>query len=101
VALQKRWGFCLNEDMKFKNWLFADKQGKIVTWQIPNWPILTWMVLFVSAKFMTGNTADAVFKLSYIFLAWWAILELTSGVNRFRRIMGLTAIIYIASKLFV
>ena len=86
--------------MNIKNWLFADIKGQIVTWQLPNLPIILWMTTFIAAQLTDGNLSDSLFKIGYIFLGWWAWLELKSGVNRFRRLMGLGVMAYIFVQVF-
>lgn len=78
------------------DWFFRTAEGKLVVAQFPNWPLWTWL----------GATAIESLSLSYSWhwvigwigttaLAWWAYLEISEGVNRFRRILGTVVIIYL------
>ena len=44
---------------------------------------------------VSGTWADALAAIGYVFIAVWAYLELTAGVNLFRRVLGLAGLIYI------
>ena len=39
--------------------------------------------------------ADVLAAVGYVFIAIWAYLELTAGVNMFRRALGLAGLAYI------
>ena len=43
----------------------------------------------------TGAVADVLAAVGYVFIAIWAYLELTAGVNMFRRALGLAGLAYI------
>lgn len=64
---------------------FKDKDGKVVIGQTPNAPILVWAVLLVANLFIHNSHIGT---LQNVFLFVWAYLELTDGVNYFRKALG-------------
>ena len=64
---------------------FKDKDGKVVIGQTPNAPILIWAVLLVANLFIHN---PHISTLQNVFLFVWAYLELTEGVNSFRKTLG-------------
>ncbi|MCB9817030.1 hypothetical protein H6795_00640 [Candidatus Nomurabacteria bacterium] len=76
--------------------LFTDKNGHIVIAQFPNIPILVWFGAVVATSISTSSTADTVLStIGTVALASWAFLELVSGVNYFRRSLGLIVLIFL------
>jgi hypothetical protein len=74
--------------------LFRDGSGEIVIAQMPNLPIIIWVVVsLLKTVYKTGkiNLGLDILAVSSLFI--WAIQELFQGVNYFRR--GLGAIILI------
>jgi hypothetical protein len=73
---------------------FRDNDGNIVIAQMPNLPLIVWIVsssltlIFTSGKI---NTALDVVAIGSLFT--WAWLELFQGVNYFRRALGLGVLI--------
>ena len=43
----------------------------------------------------SGTWADVLGAIGYVFIGVWAYLELTAGVNLFRRVLGLAGLAYI------
>ncbi len=76
--------------MKFwdKIWRDRNGRGKVVIWQAPNWFLIGWAVLTFLSLFFYASTADALSRVGSISLIVWAALELTKGVNYFRRALG-------------
>ncbi|MBD3280080.1 hypothetical protein GF389_00965 [Candidatus Dojkabacteria bacterium] len=81
--------------MKYRNFskilsdFFKDKNGKIVIGQRPNAPLILWMLFFLLANLpMLSELREALSLVSNGFLLFWAILEITMGVNVFRRALG-------------
>ncbi len=72
---------------------FKDKKGKIVLAQWPNVPLIIWFVGLLVAKTTTGNLQELAGYTSFGALIIWAGLEIFSGVNYFRRALGLTVLI--------
>jgi hypothetical protein len=74
---------------KIINKLFCDKNNNLVLWQFPNPPIIGWFVFMVVAYFIPSGILKTGFaSLSSAFLFLWAYLEITQGVNYFRRLLG-------------
>jgi len=63
--------------------------------QFPNPPLLIGLVALGLRYLASGTWADALAAIGYVFIAIWAYLELTAGVNLFRRAIGLAGLIYI------
>jgi hypothetical protein len=81
---------------------FKDKQGHIVMVQSPNLPLFGWILLeLVSLALRKGHTKTAFQSLATAFLFTWAYLEITRGVNYFRRFLGLVVIVMIILSYFM
>ncbi|MBW4614692.1 MAG: hypothetical protein KME21_15725 [Desmonostoc vinosum HA7617-LM4] len=80
---------------------FRDSEGKIVIAQMPNPPLIVWVVTsLLGLIFTSGNINIVLDVLSNGSLFTWAWLELFEGVNYFRRALGLAVFIgIIASKI--
>lgn len=75
---------------------FKDKQGRIVIFQAPNSPLIGWFIFTLLSLLWSTNQPkiDYLFAmLSFGFIFTWAWLEITSGVNYFRRALGLIVLI--------
>jgi hypothetical protein len=71
-----------------------DKNDHVVIIQPPNLPIVGWLVCSVLAYFIQSGSLHTGFAmLSKAFLFTWAYLEITQGVNLFRRLLGLVVMI--------
>jgi hypothetical protein len=57
--------------------------------QFPNLPLIVAFVAGEVARYTPGSIHAYARAVSYLALAVWAYLELTSGVNWFRRLLGL------------
>lgn len=69
--------------------------------QVPNLPLIVALVAAVVSRFLTDGSfafclARAVF---YAALAIWAWLELTEGVNGFRRVLGAGGLAFVLYSL--
>lgn len=80
---------------------FRDSDGKIVIAQMPNLPLIVWIVTSILALiFTTGKINTVLDVVANGSLFTWAWLELFQGVNYFRRALGLFVLIgIIASKI--
>lgn len=79
-------------DIQMKRWLTAlltDKNGRVVVWQWPNFPLYAWMVFGVASHLLSGGLRSGSATLSRAALFIWAYLELTQGASYIRRILGL------------
>jgi hypothetical protein len=73
---------------------FRDSNGNIVIAQMPNLPLIVWIVTSLLALVFTGGTINTVLNvLANGSFFTWAWLELFDGVNYFRRALGLSALI--------
>lgn len=80
---------------------FKDKKGRTVLWQSPNLLLWGWLVFRVLAWLIP----DAYYKngfgrLSTAILFAWGFLELTKGVNYFRKFVGLVVLVLITLSFF-
>jgi hypothetical protein len=82
---------------------YKDKDGTVVFAQVPNLPIIVWFACQVLLVFITHKTSIAFKFLDLVAfgsLFTWAWLELFSGVNYFRRGIGLVVLsVIILSRL--
>jgi hypothetical protein len=74
--------------------LFRDAAGQIVIWQPPNLPILIWLsATLLKLVFQTGQVKLVLDLLAFSSLLYWSFLEITQGVNYFRRDLGIVVLI--------
>ena len=81
---------------KQKNYTFwEDKRGNFVVWQAPNIWLWIWIVTVVASWFIhfPNLIQNIMGWVSLIALIIWAVLEMTSGVNGFRRLIGLLVLL--------
>jgi hypothetical protein len=73
---------------------FRDSNGNIVIAQMPNLPLIVWIVTSLLALIFTSGTIHTVLHIvANGSLFTWAWLELFQGVNYFRRTLGLIVLI--------
>ncbi|MEH1867946.1 MAG: hypothetical protein V7K69_23525 [Nostoc sp.] len=73
---------------------FRDSDGKIVLAQMPNLPLIVWIVTTLLALIFTSGKINTVLEVvANGSLFTWAWLELFQGVNYFRRALGLAVLI--------
>ncbi|MEH2168603.1 MAG: hypothetical protein V7K41_18495 [Nostoc sp.] len=73
---------------------FRDSNGKIVLGEMPNPPLILWIVAsLLTLVFTTGKINTLLDILANGALFTWAWLELFQGVNYFRRALGLAVLI--------
>lgn len=83
------------------NSFIRDKSGHIVLWQSPNVPLCGWFVFKVLSMFEVAEQLKmGAEQLSTAFLFTWAFLEITKGVNYFRRLLGIIVMIAITLSFF-
>ncbi len=81
--------------LKIKN-LFKDKNDKIVIWQFPNLIFIIWMILEVTTLILSsGKLKTSISLMKDAALFTWAYLELISGVNYFRKALGLVVLVLV------
>jgi hypothetical protein len=61
--------------------------------QFPNLPLIVALLADGAGRFLDGSAHSYATSMSYLALAIWAYLELVSGVNWFRRVLGLAFVI--------
>ena len=75
---------------------FKDSTGKTVIWQTPNFLLLGWFICrIIDLLLQQKPIANGFAQLSSTFLFSWAYLEITEGVNLFRKTLG--AVVAIAT----
>jgi hypothetical protein len=81
--------------------IFRDSEGKIVIGQMPNLPIIVWIVAsLLKLVFTKGQIYAGLDAVAFGSLFTWAWEELFQGVNYFRRALGLGVLIaVIASRI--
>ncbi len=88
-----------NWGMSFKTFVdkcFKDKRGKLVLAQKPNVPLWGWIISTVlSYVFSKGKVHNLFQIMAFGSLFAWAYLEITSGINYFRRVLGAIVLIVI------
>ncbi|MBN3872670.1 MAG: hypothetical protein V7L00_11035 [Nostoc sp.] len=80
---------------------FRDSDGNIVLAQMPNLPLIVWIVTSSLALIFTSGKINTVLDVvANGSLFTWAWLELFQGVNYFRRALGALVLVgIIASKI--
>lgn len=83
------------------NRTFCDQDGNLAIAQKPNPPILIWAVAALLQTIVPeGNLHVALEVVAFGALFTWGWLELTQGINYFRRALGLGALVWaVASQL--
>jgi len=75
---------------------FKDNKGQVVICQKPNLPLIGWIIFTILKLIFSGYQPKLYYLfslLSFGFIFTWAWLEITSGVNYFRRVLGLIVLI--------
>ena len=76
--------------------IWKDKHGKVVIVQHPNAPLIVWFVSFLLANLpMLSSYADLFEIIAFGSIFTWAWLEIVSGVNLFRRLLGIVVMAFI------
>ncbi|WP_071187275.1 hypothetical protein [Trichormus sp. NMC-1] len=74
--------------------VFRDNEGQIVIAQMPNLPLIVWIVAsLLKILFTTGKINLGLDLLAFGSLFTWAWEELFQGVNYFRRALGLLVLV--------
>lgn len=74
---------------------FKDKNGKLALTAAPNIPIVIWTAATVAYKLIGhGSLHTALSFIAFAAILIWAVLEITLGVNYFRRALGLAVLIF-------
>lgn len=86
----------------FWDWLLRNRRtGGFTVAQLPNAPLLVWLAASVLQVWWNPRIADrdVLALVSTGALAVWALLEVASGVNPFRRMLGAVVLGWIAYSL--
>ncbi len=74
----------------FSQKFWEDTHGRVVVWQKPNIWLTTWFIAMVIGWFLPNGWSEKFLSFVSLFaIIIWSILELTKGVNYFRRLLGL------------
>jgi len=85
----------------YRNRLFYDQQNQLVLIQWPNIPLLIWLIGTIVVRLTTGTTQLLLSTVATTSLTIWAVLEMISGVNYFRKCLGIVIFMYIiVSRIF-
>lgn len=80
---------------------FKDAYGHIVIVQLPNITLCAWFLFKLISIILTKGQVKTGFELlSMAFLFTWAYIEMTKGVNYFRKLLGLIVIIVLIANYF-
>ena len=81
--------------------IFRDREGKVLLAQMPNLPLIVWIVAsLLRLIYTTGKVNIGLEAIAFGSLFTWAWEELFQGVNYFRRALGLLVLVgLIASKI--
>ena len=83
----------------FDDKFWHDKHGRFVAWQKPNIFLWTWIGTTVfNILLPDGWLERGLGLLGGLSILVWAILELTRGVNYFRRTLGLCVLLLYAAS---
>ena len=81
--------------------IFKDPRGTIVIWQTPNVPLIGWAAARVATMLLHEGAVKTGFSyLATAFLFTWAYFEVRSGVNIFRKLLGIAVLILIIVSFF-
>ena len=74
---------------------FYDKDNRIVLMQFPNVPLLLFIAASILARVFKAGWSNDVFRVvAFVSLVIWALLEILTGVNYFRRILGGVVLVF-------
>ena len=91
----------MKDTLKNSGWrkLFTTQEGEFVVGQKPNLPAWIW-IGSTAAAYIFEPLAEIFMAIAYGAGAVWAYLEMTSGVNTFRRILGIVVLVAILAVAF-
>lgn len=82
--------------------LSAYRRARRLSWpaaypiaQFPNPPLIIGLLALGLRYLASGAWAVALGVVGYAFIGAWAYLELTDGVNLFRRVLGAAGLVYV------
>ena len=80
---------------RWVDWAFRSREtGKITIAQAPNVPLALYIAVRVADVVFSphGNAGKALHWTGVVALVWWGGAELLTGVNPFRRALGVAAL---------
>lgn len=83
-------------DLWDRTW--KNDKGEYVVFQWPNKWLIGWAILTMGSLFTKGKVADVLGWSGLLLLAIWAAMEVTQGVNYFRRLLGLIVAIFVIAS---
>ena len=84
----------MNKNKSWKDKVAKDKNGRLTLWQSPNLPLVAWAVATLASKLVVhGKPHQTLELIAFGAIFTWAWLELFSGVNYFRRALGVIVFI--------
>lgn len=82
--------------------LSAYRRARRLSWpaaypiaQFPNPPLIIGLLALGLRYLAAGTAADVLGAVGYLFIGVWAYLEVTDGVNAFRRVLGMAGLAYV------
>lgn len=94
MATTNRHRYYEPQDWWDKFW--KDSRGKIVIWQRPNSLLIAWIGFTLVSLFAPRGSAESIFWwASQAALGGWSLLEITRGVNYFRRLLGAVVLVIV------
>jgi len=73
---------------------FRNKNGKITIYQPPNVAEATWIISAILSRIVSQGKLHNLFSaITFGALVTWALMEVLSGVNYFRRALGLVVLL--------
>jgi hypothetical protein len=78
---------------------WKDRDGKVVMWQTPNAWLISWAGFTAVSLFFSGRVSDVFSWIASAALIIWSLLEIFSGVNYYRRVLGLAVLAYAVASL--
>jgi hypothetical protein len=83
----------------FSDKFWQDRHGRFVVWQKPNVFLWVWIVATVFNIVLPDSTPERwLSTIGGLAILVWAVLELTRGVNYFRRTLGLCILLLFAAS---
>jgi len=85
----------LDSKRSFWDKFWEDKHGRLAVWQKPNVFLIVWFVSILVQILLGGGTISNFARtIGTISIAIWAVLEVVSGASYFRRILGISVLLF-------
>lgn len=87
------------------DWLFKDlysRKGKYVIAEVPNWPLIVFMVAIVLAVIANpGGYQHFMTVVAYLAISYWGYKEWRGGRSRFRQLLGILGLLAVVGALIM